>query len=177
MIEVLNNESKSKMHALEVHREGMSESDINDLRELRAQLSNRRDWNTVPINELLDDFYSHNGYSCMIRGPLGDTEDMQDRIIATGQLVINEKREVGTVESIVAHKAFRGQGLGRSIMKNLLQAARDRGLSKLELTSSESRVAAHGLYRSLGFEVVGKKQKYDESGNPTHETCLFELSL
>ncbi len=177
MIEKLNNVPKIELSVLEEYRAEMSEVDISDLRVLRAQLSNRRDWSTAPVDDLLNEFYSLNGYSCMIRGPLGDTEDMQDRIIATGQLVINEKREVGTVESIVAHKAFRGQGLGRSIMKNLLQAARDRGLSKLELTSSESRVAAHGLYRSLGFEVVGKKQKYDESGNPTHETCLFELSL
>lgn len=177
MIETLNIDSETELSVLEVHREEVSEADVSDLRVLRAQLSSGRDWGTAPVDELLDDLYSTNGYSCIVRGPLGDTEDSQDRIVATGQLVIAENRDVGTIENIVAHEALRGHGLGRNIMVNLIQAAKDRGLSKLKLTSGESRVAAHGLYKSLGFEIVGKKQKYDESGNPTHETSVFELKM
>ncbi len=166
-----------KLPVLETRREEMNETDISDLRVLRPQLSNRRDWDTAPVDDLLSDFFSPNGYSCMVRGALGDTDDMQDRIVATGQLVINESGTIGTIESIVAHESFRGRGLGRGIMEDLIRVAKERGLKQLELTSNKSREAAHGLYKSLGFEIVGTKQKYDEAGNPTHETCLFELKL
>lgn len=45
----------------------------------------------------------------------------------------------------------RGRGLGRALMQSALAAARRRGADRIEVGTSESDVAARGLYESLGF--------------------------
>ena len=47
---------------------------------------------------------------------------------------------------------MRGKGLGREIMEKALYALRAMNVSRIELTSHPSRVAARALYRSLGFK-------------------------
>ncbi|MFY9265712.1 MAG: GNAT family N-acetyltransferase [Solirubrobacterales bacterium] len=45
----------------------------------------------------------------------------------------------------------RGQGLGRALMNESIECARQRGSDYMELGTSETDVAARGLYESLGF--------------------------
>jgi ribosomal protein S18 acetylase RimI-like enzyme len=45
----------------------------------------------------------------------------------------------------------RGKGLGRSLMSEAIQLARDRGADHMDLGTSEDDVAARALYESLGF--------------------------
>lgn len=80
-----------------------------------------------------------------------------DRIVGTATLCIAHTPEftLGFVEAVVVLHEYRGRGIAKSLMTELLQQARVAGVQKLHLTSSPSRVAANGLYRALGFE------KYD----------------
>ena len=45
----------------------------------------------------------------------------------------------------------RGQGIGRALMEQTLEMARDRGADTMELGTGEDDVAARALYESLGF--------------------------
>jgi ribosomal protein S18 acetylase RimI-like enzyme len=45
----------------------------------------------------------------------------------------------------------RGQGLGRALMEEAIEAARAEGASYMDLGTSEDDVAARALYESLGF--------------------------
>ncbi|MGZ4194333.1 MAG: N-acetyltransferase family protein [Solirubrobacteraceae bacterium] len=45
----------------------------------------------------------------------------------------------------------RGQGIGRALMEQTIQMARDRGADTMELGTGEDDVAARALYESLGF--------------------------
>lgn len=171
-------EAAQKHDAREVYRDDMTDADIDDLRFLRNHLSqSRQDWSEASNEKVLDDFFWQHAHSYVIRGDLGETQELQHRIVATGQLDVQAQDGSGTVEHIVAHPDFRGKGLGRAVMEKIIHDARECGLHTLMLTSNPSRKAAHGLYKSLGFEIVGEKQKYDEEGNPTHTTCIFELVL
>jgi GNAT superfamily N-acetyltransferase len=54
----------------------------------------------------------------------------------------------------VLDRELRGQGLGRRMVAQLLEGARDAGYERIALeTFSELRAAAH-LYRTLGFETL-----------------------
>ena len=55
------------------------------------------------------------------------------------------------IEDVVVDEKSRGKGLGRRIMQGTIDALRTANVTHVELTSRPSRVAAIGLYRSLGF--------------------------
>lgn len=67
------------------------------------------------------------------------------------------------IEDVVVDERLRGKGLGRKIMQETLAALRAMNVSRIELTSHPSRVAARALYRSLGFKP--------------RKTGVFELRL
>lgn len=58
---------------------------------------------------------------------------------------------VGFVESVTVLSSCRGMGYGRQLMEHLMGEAKRLGVERLHLTSSPRRVAANGLYQSLGF--------------------------
>lgn len=77
-----------------------------------------------------------------------------DRIVGTATLCMAHTPEftLGFVEAVVVLNEYRGRGIAKSLMTELLQQARDAGVQKLHLTSNPQRVAANGLYRALGFD-------------------------
>lgn len=60
---------------------------------------------------------------------------------------------VGDVEDVVVSNVYRGAGIGKKLMNILIETARAKNLQSLQLTSNSRRVAAHGLYHSLGFVI------------------------
>jgi ribosomal protein S18 acetylase RimI-like enzyme len=58
----------------------------------------------------------------------------------------------------VVHQ-FRGQGLGTQLLVQTLQAAREAGLTRVELEVFRTNEVAVGLYRRHGFVQEGIKRK------------------
>jgi len=56
------------------------------------------------------------------------------------------------VESVRVDEAFRNQGIGKRMMEWALEHARERGAQRAQLTSHQSRTAAHRFYERLGFK-------------------------
>ena len=56
------------------------------------------------------------------------------------------------IEDVAVDRACRGRGYGRAIVSHAIDYARMLGADTLGLTSNPARIAANGLYRSLGFE-------------------------
>ncbi|MFZ2803876.1 MAG: GNAT family N-acetyltransferase [Patescibacteria group bacterium] len=58
----------------------------------------------------------------------------------------------GRIEDVVVHPEFRGKGIGRGLIEQLIGHARRNEYELLSLTSSPKREAANHLYTNLGFE-------------------------
>ena len=56
------------------------------------------------------------------------------------------------VEDVIVDASHRGEGLGEKLMHALLEAAKEKGVNSVSLTSPAERVAAHALYDKLGFK-------------------------
>ena len=69
---------------------------------------------------------------------------------------------------------FRGRGLGRELLKFLLEELKGRGVKKLHLEVSEKNLPALGLYKSFGFHEVGRRKNYYPDGS---DAILMELPL
>jgi ribosomal protein S18 acetylase RimI-like enzyme len=78
---------------------------------------------------------------------------VRGRIVGLLTLVVMELA-TGTearIEDVVVDEEARGMGVGRGLVVAALGAAASHGASYVDLTSAPRRVAARGLYQSLGF--------------------------
>ena len=57
------------------------------------------------------------------------------------------------IEDVVVDEGIRGKAIGRLLVNHAIQFAKEKSITKIELTSSPSRVAANILYRKMGFEL------------------------
>ncbi|MBI2045932.1 MAG: GNAT family N-acetyltransferase [Parcubacteria group bacterium] len=58
----------------------------------------------------------------------------------------------GIIENVVIDKEYRGQGFGKRLVAGLIDAAKKKGVQKIELTSHPDRERANIIYRSFGFK-------------------------
>lgn len=83
--------------------------------------------------------------------------EMDGEVVGTITLVtyvVPSKGVVGRVEEIVVDESQRGKGLGKVLMKYILEFAKEMGLVRVDLTSNPKKVpAARKLYESFGFEI------------------------
>ena len=55
------------------------------------------------------------------------------------------------VDYVCVHEDYRNQKIGHKMMEYAILFAKEKGASRMELTSGNQRIAAHKLYESLGF--------------------------
>ncbi|MER6359455.1 GNAT family N-acetyltransferase [Kitasatospora sp. NPDC001527] len=60
--------------------------------------------------------------------------------------------ERALVEGVRVRADRRGAGLGRELMVRVIERARERGCTLVQLTSDKRRTGAHRFYASLGFD-------------------------
>src|SRR6266540_1370431 len=70
----------------------------------------------------------------------------------------------GHILNVALRKEFRGQGLGKLLVENVLRECRERGASFVSLEVRPSNTAALSLYKALGFVEIGRRKKYYENG-------------
>ena len=56
------------------------------------------------------------------------------------------------IEDVVVDEEYRGYGFGRMLVAHAIDYCRSQGIETMYLTSNPKRVAANGLYQSIGFE-------------------------
>lgn len=67
----------------------------------------------------------------------------------------------GFLEDVFVEEKFRGQGIGKELVKKIIQTAKEKGCYKLIATSRYSRPRVHLLYQKLGFKDYGKEFRID----------------
>ena len=93
-------------------------------------------------------------------------EDDAKRIVGCATLCVFESPtgRKASIEDVVVLSAYRGQGIGRTLMQRIIDFAGSKlAPIDLRLTSKPSRVEANALYQALGF-----KQR---------ETNVYHMSL
>jgi ribosomal protein S18 acetylase RimI-like enzyme len=75
----------------------------------------------------------------------------------SGCLALTDEGGYGRVHWFVLAPALRGQGLGRRLLDELLNEARDAGHAGLELETFSALTAAARIYRDAGFRVAWER--------------------
>lgn len=84
-----------------------------------------------------------------------------------GCLALDERdAQTGIVKRLFVKPSFRGHGVARALMDDLIAAARERGYARVILdTNREELAAAYQLYLSMGFS------EYDGAGEGVDYAC------
>lgn len=79
-------------------------------------------------------------------------------LVATGTLLHDDRGDVGQIVRMSVAETHRRQGLGRSVVTELLARARRRGVSEVRVLTDTPWMSAVELYRSCGFTEVGRDE-------------------
>ena len=71
-------------------------------------------------------------------------------------LIIDEAH----ITNIAVDPAFRRRGLGKTMMLALIKEAIKKSTSMMTLECRVSNIAAQNMYRGLGFDICGMREKY-----------------
>jgi ribosomal-protein-alanine N-acetyltransferase len=77
-----------------------------------------------------------------------------------GYLCLWEIGEEMHITNVAVARAWRRQGIARSMLTEILDDARRRGLRMVFLEVRPTNVEALGLYEALGFHVIGRRKGY-----------------
>lgn len=89
-------------------------------------------------------------------GALGDLIGMATFLRETGL----KERHKGGIYGVFVSASYRGQGVGRALLEELLERAkRDASLEQILLSVGSGQSEAKGLYCSLGFERYGTEPR------------------
>lgn len=121
-----------------------SESALNDINRVNGQLHDGR----VGTLEDLQAILANKDNTIVV---VKDGE----KIIGVATLYIFPKigKRGAYIEDVVVDSAYRGQGLGEKLIREIIAAAREKKADSVYLTSRPVHAAAHGLYKKVGFGV------------------------
>jgi GNAT superfamily N-acetyltransferase len=87
------------------------------------------------------------------------------------------KRHIGRV-SVLVHPQFRGQGLARVLVEELMQVGRDIGLERMEAEFIGGQERAIKVFGLLGFSTLLRLEDYVKDMQAvTHDYVLMGVSL
>jgi PhnO protein len=64
---------------------------------------------------------------------------------------------VGEIQEFFIHQKYRGQGVGRLLINEILSFAEQRNLKSIEVTTNKKRVENVAIYENLGFTLSHNK--------------------
>lgn len=80
--------------------------------------------------------------------------------------------DAAEVKRLYVRERFRGLGLARALVQELIDVARAAGYTRLRLDTHQSMIPAQKLYRSFGFTEIAAYWEH-----PVADVVFFELAL
>ncbi len=71
------------------------------------------------------------------------------------------QKPYGFLEDVFVEEAYRGKGIGKELIKRVIEKAKEIGCYKLIATSRFEREYVHRLYENLGFKKWGYEFRLD----------------
>ena len=99
-----------------------------------------------------------------------------DALVA-GYGILSTGADEAHILNICIAPDYRGQGLGRHLLRRLLDIARWNGAERVFLEVRPSNPLAKSLYESLGFKEIGRRPRYYPAKNGREYAIVMVLEL
>jgi GNAT superfamily N-acetyltransferase len=162
--------------------QAQSQDDIDGVREL---LSEYLVWATdqamelyneiVDVDEMLDHSMSEIN---LFSPPSGRLLLAREEGVAVGVAFLKSIREdTCEIKRMYVRPVYRGKKIGRNLLNQLIQDAKEIGYSKILLDSARFMREAHSLYRSAGFKDIELYPETEMSEDFQEHMVYMELTL
>lgn len=84
---------------------------------------------------------------------------------AVGYIGVWKIFDEGHITNVAVHPDFRGRGIGKALISELLYLCEKDGILSFTLEVRESNIVAQNLYKSFGFVAEGKRKAYYSDNN------------
>jgi len=84
----------------------------------------------------------------------------EDADTVAGYVVALDAADEGEILNLAVAESGRRRGLGRALVREILQALSRRGVRHVYLEVRESNAPARALYEAFGFREVGRRKRY-----------------
>jgi [ribosomal protein S18]-alanine N-acetyltransferase len=98
-------------------------------------------------------------------------------VLVAGYGILSMGAGEAHVLNICIDREYRGQGLGRHLLRRLLDIARWNGAERIFLEVRPSNPFAKTLYESVGFREIGKRPRYYPAKNGREDAIVMVLEL
>ena len=88
-----------------------------------------------------------------------------------GYALLRYSFEIADLTNIAVDPQLRSMGIGTELMDDLLEYAKDTGITDIILEVRKSNVAAIGLYENMGFRQENLRKDYYR--NPTEDALIM----
>lgn len=139
----------------------------------------------------------NNGYMCCVAEellkkppaiPLGCQNTTDKRLVMAGHpdeagieicgyAVLMPVLEEAELLNIGVAAGRQRKGLGRAMLREMLDAARNKNMRRVYLEVRPSNAAAIALYRSAGFAEIGVRRGYYQNANGSEDALLMACDL
>jgi len=112
---------------------------------------------------------------CVRVGYLCRVVEVSDVIIGHG--IVSTGAGEAHILNVCVRTEFRCRGVGRQLLRYLLERSRALGMAEAFLEVRPSNTTAIRLYQSLGFEQVGVRRGYYQATNGREDAAVLRLAL
>jgi ribosomal-protein-alanine N-acetyltransferase len=112
---------------------------------------------------------------CVRVGYLCRVVEVSDVIIGHG--IVSTGAGEAHILNVCVRPEFRCRGVGRQLLRYLLERSRALGMAEAFLEVRPSNITAIRLYQSLGFEQVGVRRGYYQATNGREDAAVLRLAL
>lgn len=128
-------------------------------------------------DELLDNFDNLWNYE-IFKEELANTNSeylvLKNNSQIVGYAGIKVILDIADIMDIVIRSDFRGNGLSKLLLESLINLAKEKQCSQINLEVDENNTVAINLYESFKFQQVGLRKQYYKNGN---NAILMTLQL
>lgn len=78
-----------------------------------------------------------------------------------GSLILIYNESGASIFSVEVLNAHRGKGYGKKLVENAINRCKEKGCRAIELNTEVDNTVANNLYNSLGFELKGLKDSFN----------------
>lgn len=148
---------------MDIKIEKMSLRDLENIKEILT-IEFDDFWN---YNILKEELNSSNSYYIVAKSE----NELENEIVGfAGMKVVIDQSDI---MNIVTKKAYRNQGIGTILLKNLILLSKNLQLSSISLEVNEENKAAIYLYKKFGFQQTGFRKNYYQNKNGRIMTLLL----